>query len=39
VPAPPPTPELLEHFQQVTDRYGYWNASPEENAALGIHLG
>jgi quercetin dioxygenase-like cupin family protein len=36
VPAPPPTPELLEHFDRVAGRYGYWNASPEENAELGI---
>jgi hypothetical protein len=38
VPAPPPTPELLEHFGRVSARYGYWNASPEENAALGIQF-
>ena len=34
----PPTPEELAHFAEVSARYGYWNASPEENAAVGIDL-
>jgi hypothetical protein len=32
------TPEDLERFAAITARYGYWNASPEENALVGIHL-
>ena len=32
------TPEDLEHFAMVSARYGYWNATPEENAADGIQL-
>jgi quercetin dioxygenase-like cupin family protein len=35
----PPTPEDLARFLALSDQYGYWNASPEENAAVGIHLG
>jgi quercetin dioxygenase-like cupin family protein len=31
-----PTAEVLARFQEVATRYGYWNASPEENAAVGI---
>ncbi len=34
----PVTPEDLEHFAMVSARYGYWNATPEENAAVGIQL-
>lgn len=34
----PVTPEDLTRFAAVSDRYGYWNATPEENAAVGIHL-
>ena len=33
-----PTPEVLAHIVETSDRYGYWNASPEENAAVGINL-
>lgn len=38
--APPrkPAPDVLEHFLRVSADYGYWNASPEENAAIGISL-
>ena len=25
-----------EDFLAISDRYGYWNATPEENAAIGI---
>jgi len=32
------TPEDLERFAAISARYGYWNASPEENALVGIHL-
>jgi quercetin dioxygenase-like cupin family protein len=39
VPAPgPPTPAAIERFLAVAERYGYWNATPEENAAIGIRL-
>jgi quercetin dioxygenase-like cupin family protein len=35
-PLPPPTPEELRHFVETATRYGYWMATPEENAAVGI---
>jgi hypothetical protein len=25
-----------EHFLAVSERYGYWNAMPEESAAVGL---
>ena len=34
----PPTSDELRHFTEVSQRYGYWNASPAENAAVGIIL-
>lgn len=34
----PVTPEDLEHFAAVAARYGYWLATPEENAAVGLHV-
>jgi mannose-6-phosphate isomerase-like protein (cupin superfamily) len=37
----PPAPvsrEALERFLTVAARYGYWNATPEENARVGINL-
>ena len=34
----PVTPEDLARFAAVSARYGYWNATPEENAAVGIHM-
>jgi quercetin dioxygenase-like cupin family protein len=36
--AQPPTPEDLARFAAVSARYGYWNATPEENAAVGIEM-
>jgi mannose-6-phosphate isomerase-like protein (cupin superfamily) len=33
-----PPSEIVERFQAVSERYGYWNATPEENAALGLDL-
>jgi hypothetical protein len=36
--AQPPTPEGLARFAAVSARYGYWNGTPEENAAVGIEL-
>ena len=38
VPSAKPTPEELEKFARVAEHYGYWNASPAENAAIGITL-
>ncbi|HEX6925172.1 MAG TPA: cupin domain-containing protein [Longimicrobiaceae bacterium] len=32
----PPTMEDLEHFAEVSAKYGYWNATPQENQAVGI---
>jgi hypothetical protein len=37
-PPPLPTREDFAHFLRVADSYGYWNASPGENAAIGITL-
>ena len=34
----PPTTDELQHFVQTSERYGYWLATPEENAAAGILL-
>lgn len=38
----PATSRLSEaaarHFLETSARYGYWNASPEENAAVGIDV-
>jgi quercetin dioxygenase-like cupin family protein len=38
VDLPPPAPKELGRFLDVAARYGYWNASREENAAVGITL-
>ena len=38
VPPSPVTPEGLARFAAICAKYGYWNASPEENAAIGIRL-
>jgi quercetin dioxygenase-like cupin family protein len=37
-PQRPPTPRELEHFAGVAADYGYWLATPAENAAVGIVL-
>jgi hypothetical protein len=34
-PQPPPTSEELARFAAISAKYGYWNATPEENAAEG----
>ena len=34
----PVTVEDLAHYETVSAKYGYWNASPEENAAVGIRF-
>ena len=33
-----PSGETIRHFLQTSERYGYWNATPEENARVGISL-
>lgn len=35
----PPTPADLARFASIAAHYGHWNATPEENAAVGIHIG
>lgn len=32
----PPTSEDFARMANVSAKYGYWNAGPEENAAVGI---
>jgi quercetin dioxygenase-like cupin family protein len=34
----PPTPADLEHFARISDEYGYWMGTPEDNLAVGIKL-
>jgi hypothetical protein len=34
----PVTPEDLTRFAAISAKYGYWNATPEENAAVRIDL-
>jgi quercetin dioxygenase-like cupin family protein len=34
----PPSEDVLDHFLAVSERYGYWNATPEENARVGLTL-
>jgi quercetin dioxygenase-like cupin family protein len=34
----PSAPDRLQHLVGTSERYGYWLASPEENAAAGISL-
>jgi quercetin dioxygenase-like cupin family protein len=29
---------FLAHYETVSAKYGYWNATPEENAAVGIRF-
>jgi len=31
-------PEELARFAAISAKYGYWNTTPEENAAVGIHF-
>jgi quercetin dioxygenase-like cupin family protein len=41
MPGAPPTPpsqEQVQRFLKIADKYGYWNATPEENARVGISL-
>jgi quercetin dioxygenase-like cupin family protein len=37
-PPGPPSPNSIQHFLAIAERYGYWNATPEENAQIGIFL-
>ena len=37
-PPAPPTPEEMQQFFGVAEKYEYWLASREENAAIGISL-
>jgi oxalate decarboxylase/phosphoglucose isomerase-like protein (cupin superfamily) len=34
----PVTSEDLARFTEISTRYGYWNASSEENASVGIRM-
>jgi quercetin dioxygenase-like cupin family protein len=34
----PPSQEEVERFLAIARKYGYWNATPEENARVGIDL-
>lgn len=31
-----PAADPLRHFLETSERYGYWNATPEENAEVGL---
>lgn len=35
----PPAAQAIERFLRIAERYGYWNGTPEENAAVGLRLG
>ncbi len=37
-PPEPPTPNEMQQLFGTAQRYGYWLASPDENAAIGISL-
>ncbi len=37
-PPAPPTPDEMQQLFSVADKYEYWLASPDENAAIGILL-
>jgi hypothetical protein len=34
----PPTSSEIQHFVKTAERYGYWLATPEENASVGIRV-
>jgi hypothetical protein len=34
----PPTSNEIHHFVKTAERYGYWLATPEENASVGIRV-
>lgn len=35
-PAGPPLAEAVRQFQEVSERYGFWNAPAEDNARVGL---
>jgi quercetin dioxygenase-like cupin family protein len=35
-PFGPPSANVIKRFMEISKRYGYWNATPEENARVGI---
>ncbi|HJX85846.1 MAG TPA: cupin domain-containing protein, partial [Candidatus Angelobacter sp.] len=37
-PPAPPTPAEMQQLFRVAEKYEYWLASPDENAAIGISL-
>jgi quercetin dioxygenase-like cupin family protein len=37
-PPAPPSPEEIQQLISVAEKYEYWLASPDENAAIGISL-
>src|SRR5258708_11999049 len=37
-PPAPPTRDEMQHLFSVAEKYEYWLASPDENAAIGISL-
>jgi quercetin dioxygenase-like cupin family protein len=37
-PPTPPTPEEMQQLFSVAEKFEYWLASPDENAAIGISL-
>jgi quercetin dioxygenase-like cupin family protein len=37
-PPSPPSEERIRQFLAVAEGYGYWNATPEENARVGVPL-
>jgi quercetin dioxygenase-like cupin family protein len=37
-PPAAPTGEQIQHFLITSQKYGYWNATPEENAEFGLTL-
>ena len=34
----PPAPEVMQELVRIAAKYGYWLASTEENAAIGLSL-
>ena len=38
VPAALPSPREVQHFLKTAEKYGYWNATPEENARVGLSV-
>jgi hypothetical protein len=37
-PAATPAPEAMQQLFEVAEKYGYWLASPAENAAIGLNI-